>query len=267
MKKLWLLWALCWWSNLYAQEHSQMPNILPLEEELFALQQDHSTDNTQKQNNVYFKIADTAIRYQLWETAQKALLGVNEDFIADSVMGSYYYKRAYVSAVQGQFQNTFDLLSRIEKKTYNSEHLACVSACMILDTNYLFQHVLALNPLINNSDLKIWRTNYPKLKNETLAKWLSVIIPGAGSIYASNPKHGFTALIGCTIITFASIRLIKNNYYIIPAVTGVGLFTRFYVGSIKNAKLDCERYNENALRKWKASVCNTLLVLPISSTL
>jgi len=138
---------------------------------------------------------------------------------------------------------------------------------MILDTAYLFQHALALNPLINNSDLNSWRTNYPKLKNETLAKWLSVIIPGAGSIYASNPKHGLTALIGCTTITIASIRFIKNNYYIIPAVTGVGLFTRFYSGAIKNATLDCERYNENVLRKWKASVCNTLLVLPISSTL
>ncbi len=267
MKRLWLLWALCWWSNLYAQERSQMQKILPLEEELFALQQDHSPDNAQQQNNVYFKIADTAIRYQLWETAQKALLGVNEDFIVDSLMDRYYYKRAYVSAVQGKFQSAFDLLSRIEKKNYTTEHLACVSACMILDTAYLLQHALALNPLINNSDLKAWRNTYPSQKNETLAKWLSVIIPGAGSIYTANTKHGITALLGCTAIAIGSISLIKNNYYIIPAVAGLGLFTRFYMGSIKNAKLDCERYNENALRKWKVSVCNTLLVQPISSSL
>jgi hypothetical protein len=244
-----------------------MQQILSLEEELFALQQDHSPDNAQKQNNVYFKITDTAIRYQNWEIAQKALGSVNEDFLADSIMGAYYYKRAYVSATQGNFQNAFILLSRIEKKNYTAEHLACVSACMILDTAYLFQHALALNPLINNSDLKIWRQTYPSQKNETLAKWFSVVIPGVGSIYAGNTKHGITALLGCTAIAIGSVYLIKNNYYIIPAVAGLGLFTRFYMGSIKNAHLDIEHFNENALRKWKASVCNALLVLPISSSL
>jgi len=100
MKKLWLLWALCWWNNLFAQELSQMQNILHLEEELFALQQDHSTDNAQKQNTVYFEIADTAIHYQLWETAQKALLGINDDYLPDTLFDQYLYQRAYVAAVQ-----------------------------------------------------------------------------------------------------------------------------------------------------------------------
>lgn len=267
MKRLWLLWALCWWSNLFAQERSQMQNILPLEEELFVLQQDHSPDNAQQQNNVYFKIADTAICYTLWETAQKALLGVNEDFIADSVVDSYYYKRAYVSAVQGKFQSAFDLLSRIEKKNYTTEHLACVSACMILDTAYLFQHALALNPLINNSDLKAWRNTYPSQKNETFAKWLSVIIPGAGSVYAHNFKHGITALLGCGLTAAGSIYLMRQDYYIIPFVAGIGLLTRFYAGSLKNAKLDTANWNDQQIKSWQKNVCTKLLERPIANSL
>ncbi len=267
MKKLWLLWALAWWSNfLYAQTISQHDFQLDISKKIYSLRSTNLAA-TPLINALYLQLADSAINHQNWLEARNALANIQEELLSATEQDKYNYKWAYVSAAQGRFQAALEILLKIEKQNYNSELLACVSACMILDTAYLFNHVKNLNSLVNDSIISTWKNDFPKDKNPTAALWLSAIVPGAGSVYAHNFKHGITALLGCGLSAVASIYLMRQDYYIIPFVAGIGLFTRFYAGSLKNAKLDTANWNETKLKSWQKIVCTKLLERPIAKSL
>lgn len=267
MKKLWLLWALAWWSNfLYAQHAPQVDYQLEISKKIYSLASSNLSA-TPLLNVLYLELADSAIDHQKWMDARNALANVQEELLTTNEQDKYNYKWAYVSAAQGKFQAALESLQKIEKQNFQSEQLSCISACMILDTAYLFSHAKNLNSLIPDTTISNWKASFPKEKNSSTAVWLSAVLPGAGSAYAHNLKHAFTALIGCSITALGSIYLMKHDYYIIPLVAGVGLFTRFYAGSLKNAKLDTANWNEQQIKSWQQIVCKKLLEKPIEPNL
>jgi hypothetical protein len=248
---------------LFAQNRVEEKTILLLEKKVFELSLGANSNKNPLAQNILLQIADTAIYYQKWNIATNALMRINEDLLSEQLQDSYNFKRAYVSAAEGNFYNAFEFVGRIEHPNLNTEKLACICACMLNDTSFLFHHARLLKPTISDSLINKWGKTYPREKSERFAKGISLIIPGAGSIYTRNLKHGFTALLGCGIIAASSFYLIRKDYYIIPAVAGVGLFTRFYAGAFKNAKLDTQAWNERHLKKWQQSVCSSLLEIDV----
>ena len=99
----------------------------------------------------------------------------------------------------------------------------------------------------------------PKFRNAKKAKTLATLLPGAGMMYAGNPKEGIISLLlQAGTLAFAG-GSIWNGYYFSGFLTGLGLFQAFYFGGIRRTELLVERHNQQLIKIYGQKVTKALM--------
>ena len=99
----------------------------------------------------------------------------------------------------------------------------------------------------------------PKFRNPKKAKTLATFLPGAGMMYAGNPKEGIISLLlQATTLGFAG-GSIWNSYYFSGFLTGFGLFQAFYFGGIRRTELLVEKRNQQLAKAYTQKVTQALI--------
>jgi len=98
-----------------------------------------------------------------------------------------------------------------------------------------------------------------RFRDAKKAKILATFLPGAGMMYAGNPKEGITSLLlQATALGFAGVS-IYNGYYLSGFFTGFGLFQAFYFGGIKRTELLVEQRNQQLVKTYGQKVAKALM--------
>jgi hypothetical protein len=87
-------------------------------------------------------------------------------------------------------------------------------------------------------------------KSERTAAFLSLLLPGAGEIYAGNAVLGirdFSLNLGSGYLLYNAI---SQQKYVDATLVFVFMINRFYLGSIYNAQKAAFEYNEKNRREW-----------------
>ncbi len=116
------------------------------------------------------------------------------------------------------------------------------------------QLIEARNTFIRNEDYAIAAAidtfmHFPP-KSEKTALLLSLFLPGAGQVYASDVRQGladFLINIGSAYLLFNAF---KQQKYIDASLVFFFLINRFYLGSLHNAQKAANEYNESRRREW-----------------
>ena len=90
----------------------------------------------------------------------------------------------------------------------------------------------------------IWQVNFPAFHNPKTATILSAILPGSGQCYAGKVGFGLINLLGVAGSGYFLAWHLANHYYAIGAITGGGLFSRFYLGGLKTSRNFVEKNND-----------------------
>ncbi len=92
-------------------------------------------------------------------------------------------------------------------------------------------------------------------KSVTFAKIISIIIPGAGQIYAGEFNKGVVALLVNAAFIGASYYTYTNYSKLLGIILGYYELS-FYFGNINNAGLAVEKYNENEKNRYRKRMLN-----------
>ncbi len=114
-----------------------------------------------------------------------------------------------------------------------------------------------LKAMLQELDSIYCQTNRPKIKDITVARRLSSIIPGSGQIYAGATNEGMLSFLFNAASLGSGIFMVLNGYYITGYAVGAMLLHKFYSGGVRRAGIIAERagdrerqlYNDQ-LRKW-----------------
>ena len=136
--------------------------------------------------------------------------------------------------------------------------------CLIFLNNDDFENahlklIAAVKPDYKKTADSIFVTSFPKLKNEKKARMLSALLPGSGQMYAGKIGFGVVNLLSVAGAGYFTAWHIVHQYYLIAAVTGVGLTSRFYLGGLKTSKNWAEKYNDKKLHRFKNHISSVLI--------
>lgn len=92
-------------------------------------------------------------------------------------------------------------------------------------------------------------------KSKTFAILISVLIPGAGQIYAGEIKEGIIALLVNTAFIAGAIYTYTNYSRLLGIIIGYYELS-FYFGNISNAGNAVEKFNENAKNRFRKALIN-----------
>lgn len=136
--------------------------------------------------------------------------------------------------------------------------------CLIFLNNDDFENahlklIAAVKPDYKKTADSIFVNSFPKLKNEKKARMLSAFLPGSGQMYAGKVGFGIVNLLSVAGAGYFTAWHIVHQYYLIAAVTGVGLTSRFYLGGLKTSKNWAEKYNDKKLHQFKNHISSVLI--------
>ncbi len=194
----------------------------------------------------------------------------NNDFIEDSYirLGDISFQREFQKVVQHKYydfslpdfnpDNYFHYLNNYRTAgKYSDEALSKILFSYMLNFNLgksaYFMNSMKFRDKKYKSivyDLKkdFYRIKNVSEKSAAFATVLSIVIPGAGQIYAGEVKEGFIALgVNASFITL-SILAYKNYSKFVGLLLGYYELT-FYFGNINNAQHAVNKYNENQRNK------------------
>ncbi|MCG9126690.1 hypothetical protein JT359_03715 [Candidatus Poribacteria bacterium] len=95
----------------------------------------------------------------------------------------------------------------------------------------------------------------PPYKSESVAKFLSGILPGSGQIYAGNWKSGLNALGLNSALGYVTVDSILEQNYVDAVMWTYFIFQRYYRGNLYRAGRAVEIFNEELNR----SIANNIL--------
>ena len=169
------------------------------------------------------------------------------------------------------------LLSLLADKKKDASFFATQYRNYVKDSN-LFQQTIYLMPLVflANEDWtnaynsmiskadslhkksidSSWAVLFPKFKRPKIAKIMSATIPGSGQIYDGAIGFGIINLLGVSGSTYFLVWHLIQHYYIIGAITGGGLFSRFYLGGLKTSIMKAEEKNDKKAATFKNQMSN-----------
>jgi tetratricopeptide (TPR) repeat protein len=81
-------------------------------------------------------------------------------------------------------------------------------------------------------------------KNPVLSQIMSSVIPGSGEIYAGKYGWGILSLLVNAATVYGTVNCYKKKQYLDATLIFTMLFTRFYSGSVNNARDFALEYNE-----------------------
>lgn len=90
--------------------------------------------------------------------------------------------------------------------------------------------------------------NAPR-KSEKLAKILSVILPGAGQVYAGNWRDGLNAFVLNGALGFATVDAALDGHYMDAVLWATALFLRYYQGNYYRAEKAAAAFNARTSRR------------------
>ena len=153
--------------------------------------------------------------------------------------------------------NRYYLAIRLLKDTSNKKLLGLA---YLLDD----QPLNARNTFIEIGDYEIADqidkfVKVPKKSGKT-AILLSLILPGAGQVYAGDYRRGFMDFsmnLGSAYLLYNAIR---QHKYVDASLVFFFLLNRFYVGSLHNAQQSASEYNERQHQEWLKTMLNNYFI-------
>ncbi len=100
-----------------------------------------------------------------------------------------------------------------------------------------------------NETFFLRRIKEVRLPKKVYLSSLSYLIPGSGEIYAGRYKEGISAFLFTTLSGYGVYFSLKRGKKMDALLLFSFLFLRFYGGSIKNARLFLQEYNERYLEE------------------
>lgn len=88
------------------------------------------------------------------------------------------------------------------------------------------------------------------VKSEKTALILSLVLPGAGQIYASDIRQGSMDFLINTGSGYLFYNALKQHKFVDASLVFFFLINRFYMGSLHNAQNSAQAYNENQRKAW-----------------
>jgi tetratricopeptide (TPR) repeat protein len=82
-----------------------------------------------------------------------------------------------------------------------------------------------------------------KYKNPSVARWLSVFLPGAGQLYAGDTKNSLNSLAINGVFIYLFIATGINYNFLGAALTVLPWLQRYYLGGVGKAGLAAEKFN------------------------
>lgn len=96
--------------------------------------------------------------------------------------------------------------------------------------------------------------NYQKkMKSPKLAKWLGVLCPGAGYLYAGQPKSATTSFLVNGLLIAASVQLFIAHFYTLGLLTAT-FEAGWYIGGILGSKAAVKSYNNQLYQDFTSKV-------------
>jgi hypothetical protein len=170
-----------------------------------------------------------------------------------------YLNEDFISAKTSMIQ--YDNYCKDTSDKYGCNWLKCLIFLYNDDFENAQKKLLqSVNDTFKNTADSIFSASLPKLKNEKKAKILSAILPGTGQMYAGKIGFGMVNLLAVTGATYFTYWHILHQYYLIAAVTGTGLFGRFYLGGLKTSQSWVQRKNNAKTNQFKLKMANLLLM-------
>jgi tetratricopeptide (TPR) repeat protein len=192
----------------------------------------------------------------------------------DSIKNEFTFKRVLIHTLMENYNDaSMELLSMEDSLSdyfskRRSFYTGIVDLQMDSATNAKIHFIKALNPSDSVSIKKVeslFAHYNPNRPNPTLAKILSIFVPGLGQLYIGDYKNAINSFIlsGGLLTVFMVIAI---NYTVVDAFFGVmPYFQRYYFGGVKHAKsgaLDKQEYNQKKILSQLYTVFENRIVSP-----
>ena len=188
--------------------------------------------------------------------------------IPDTLQAQAFYERILGHYLMGAYQEAL----------YEWERMHHFLPDSLLSPQVRLLEILTLNELRQWDSAKVRCTRYlaekgdslsvsdiypktPTLKNPKKAARLSLILPGAGQLYAGKPLAALSNLVlqggsvWFTVVSFSS------GHFLSGIGTGAPMWLRFYLGGAKNARFLVNKTNAKRSSAYNTTIRNTLINL------
>ncbi len=273
----WLLWGIGWINNplkaanVYT-EHQQ-PDAssqdsaggIARQSALAIEYQIYQAASVEQTNSLLFKKAVLLKAQQNFGEALVQLKRINtEAELPDSIRYKLLYEQALLSYLNQQYTQASYYLLQMHNELLDSnlikQCLLLQCLCSIQNEEWEQMKVLAAQYLQQREAIaEFEKIKVPKHRSSKIAAVLSAIVPGLGNVYARNMRLGLLNLVSFSAVGLATAWHINEGYIAIPAISGLGLALRFYVGSIKTSRQSALDYNTKQMERYKQQLVRCLL--------
>nr|NQU90853.1 hypothetical protein [Bacteroidota bacterium] len=210
-----------------------------------------------------------------FEGALHELQRINIYKIPDSFKSEFFYEIALCSYLTNNYESALYHLKEIDFRnnaelenfsnllyvmTYNQlQQWDSAKLCAIkyINGTYVTNNHIAL---LTETILELYsKESLPKLKNEKLARNMSMFCPGLGQCYSGYPLDGLLNLSLCTASFLLSVYFVQNGLFLTGAIGGLGLFIKFYFGGVNRAIYLSKKKNTERKRKFIKKINKILL--------
>ncbi|MEY4875736.1 MAG: hypothetical protein RL708_885 [Bacteroidota bacterium] len=203
---------------------------------------------------------------KLFAEASQTLNRIDIENLSDSLQQKILYElmlNSYLAENYVEAKNYMIQYDNYLKDSTDKYHINWLK-CLIFLNNDDFENahlklIAAVKPDYKKTADSIFVNSFPKLKNEKKARMLSAFLPGSGQMYAGKVGFGIVNLLSVAGAGYFTAWHIVHQYYLIAAVTGVGLTSRFYLGGLKTSKNWAEKYNDKKRNAFKKHIGILLL--------
>ncbi|MEN9522171.1 MAG: hypothetical protein RL065_548 [Bacteroidota bacterium] len=203
---------------------------------------------------------------KLFGEAAQTLNRIDIENLSDSLQQKILYEIMLNSYLAEQYVDAKNFMIQYDnylKDTTDKYHVNWLK-CLIFLNNDDFENahlklIAAVKPDYKKAADSLFVASFPKLKNEKKARVLSAFLPGTGQMYAGKIGFGVVNFLAFSGATYFTVWHIVHQYYLISAVTGGGLMSRFYLGGLKTSKNWAEKYNYKKLHRFKNHISSVLI--------
>jgi hypothetical protein len=251
-------------SSLMLPDSSIRQNLSEL---LFLEQQIYACPFMSIRNQLLIQKAAVLKQQGQYLESYHTLTRIDLDSLKNNELFTVLYEEALMNYLASDYQNAAFYLRQMRNELIDTNQ---INTCEILETSCELQlenwesawdhahRYLNRNHLSSRNFDSIWKTEFPKILSVKKATQLACLYPGLGNLYARNYKMGWLNVVSFSGVAALTVLHLLNGYYLIPAVSGVGLSLRFYMGSIKTSKASVLDYNKRQNDNFKKHLLITL---------
>lgn len=186
---------------------------------------------------------------------------------SDSIKNKLYEQWILNCYLTNQLDEGLSLIEQTKSYFPNSANTKWLGLLKILFLNEqnnwkeakTIHHKWVLEENLDTAALTIY-DNIPHLKSEKKAKALATFLPGSGLLYVNHFGEAVSSVLLQAMFLYYGYASFLDKYYLSTWLTGLGIYTSFYSGSIRRTEALVKQHNKKMALQFNQNLKKDLLL-------